>query len=291
MPIPQSWLKSAVINTNKPKDSIINVLRKRLGGHEDGRDRGTVHASDITKPHFCPRHWAFLDMKGKELGEPSYVPTALQITYDIGRMTAKLLVEEWAGDTVWGNWRCIRCGQHRTMCKKPTDSCKDFKSACIWEYQEVAIEAPEYGFSGSFDALFDVGVPKLLITEIKIMKPEDWEVLLVPLPEHRLRTNLYMKLLAASESPYKDKINLHEARVLYISRAYGKKHPEYQEVLPLKEFVVERNDGSLHDCLKRVQKLKVFRETKVMPSGICNTALDKYAKLCSSCKECFSGQH
>jgi hypothetical protein len=98
-------------------------------------------------------------------------------------------------------------------------------------------------------------------------------------------------LIADSASPYKDKINLHEARVLYTSRAYGKKNDQHGgEILPWREFIVKRDDKALEPILNKAKQLKIFRETKAIPSGICPTAMSKTAQKCSNCQLCFSGQ-
>lgn len=115
--------------------------------------------------------------------------------------------------------------------------------------------------------------------------------MLVPLPEHRIRTSLYLKLVSDSGSPYLNHINLHEARVLYVSRGFGKQHPVYKEILPFKEFVVERDDSLFQKPLILAKQVKVFRESGKIPSGICKTALDKRAKACEVCAQCFSGKH
>lgn len=289
MPGLKGWLKTAIIESNTPKHSIIEALRPRLGGFQNGRDRSVLHASDITKPSFCPRHEAILDTKNITKGQGYFVNTALQVTFDIGNMTEELFVERWAGDIVYGHWRCRRCGKSATMTNKPETGCIHSKD-CIWKYRQFSVQAPEYGVSGSTDALLNVGTPKLLVTELKIMGPEQFDDIVIPLPEHRIRTALYLKLIAESNSVYKDNININEGRVLYVSRAFGKKNDNHKgEVLPFKEFVVERQDEVLAPLLQKATQLKIFREQKLLPSGICNTALDKTAKTCSSCKECFSG--
>ena len=82
--------------------------------------------------------------------------------------------------------------------------------------------------------------------------------ILVPFPEHRLRTNLYLWILEQSKHPHKEKICTSEARVLYMSRGYGKLNAEWNEILPFKEFVVKRNDADLAEFLKRAAALKLF---------------------------------
>lgn len=287
--IKAGWLKQATIQVNAPKQSIIEVLRKRMGRYEEGRSREVLHASDITKDNFCPRREAFLDLAGVKKGKGGYVATALRLTYDMGSRTAQQLIEDWAGDAAVGDWKCRRCGDTRTMCKRPANGCVKSKD-CLWEYREVVVVSMEFGVSGSLDLLFDVGTPKLLPVELKTVAAEEFDKLLAPLPEHRLRTNLYMKLIADSASPYKESINVHEGRVLYVSRGYGRKNDQHGgEILPFKEFVVQRNDEDLKGVLSRASQLKVFRQVGSMPSGICHTAMDKTAKACEQCAQCFSG--
>lgn len=283
-----TWLKAAMIASSKPKESVIAILKKNLGGMQEGRSRDVVHASNITKTDFCPRNWAFLDMKAVK-AEPEFLPAAMDVTYQMGVAAETLFAEEWLGDAAIGNWRCRRCHEQRTMTSKPNGFCKDGVKHW-WQYLQIVVEAEEYGVSGSIDCLVNVGVPKLMMTEVKTINPVDFEKIIVPLPEHRLRTNLYMALVAGSQHPFKEKFNLLEARVLYISRGYGKMNEAWNEILPFKEFEVKRNDDDLKPVLQRAKALKLFREGKGMPSGICATALDKIAQKCKSCTYCFSGQ-
>src|SRR6185312_15433048 len=134
---------------------------------------------------------------------------------------------------------------------------------------------------------FDLGVSKYMVTELKTINPDEFEKIVAPLPEHRLRTNLYLKLWADPGSTYTDRINLHEGRVLYVSRAHGKKNLDHNgEILPFKEYEVARNDDDLLPILNNAKQLKAYRDTMAMPSGICATALDKTAKSCSFCIRC-----
>lgn len=287
------WLKNAILQAAKPKHSIIGMLKLQLGGQKPGRTMDTIHASDITDPHFCPRRWAFFGLFGKK-PPMDYLSTALDVTFQMGSETERLLVEEWGGDAVIGNWRCRYCGEQRTMVPKPSGTCqaKWGPRNHWWEYRQLVVEEAEpHGVRGGIDALFNVGAPQLLITEVKTLNPEEFDKLLAPFPEHRLRTNLYMRILEQSSHPYREKINTTEAKVLYISRGYGKRNQAWDEVLPFKEFAVKRHDGDLAEPLKRAAALKLFRHQGLMPAGICSTALDKLAKNCSVCQQCFSGKY
>lgn len=273
----------------KPQTTITDLLMKNLGGWKKERSHKNVHASDITKPSFCPRMYALLDITEKEKKD-SYIDTALQATFDVGNATADLFTNSWAAQAITGNWECIKCLELRYFTTKPSCTCKT-GGDCVWRYKEVRFSSKEYGVSGSIDALMHLYAPKLFATELKIMKVEDFNDLVAPLSEHRIRTAMYLRLIDESDSIYKKRINLTEARVFYISRGYGKKQTSSGKIVPFKEYVVKRNDASTEPYLQKAKQVKLFREQGVMPPGVCKTTLDGPAKLCSVCPECFSGKY
>ena len=285
-----SWLRNTLHKAIKPQHSIIGVLRQQLGGPQPGRPMNVLHASDVTKIDFCPRKWAFFDLMKKD-PPTQMVSVALDVTFQMGNVAETMLVEEWGGDHVVGNWRCRYCGASRSMTVKPDGWCGDGARKHWWQYRQMVVSAEDYGLQGAVDALFNIGAPRLVVTEAKILNPTEFDQIVQPLPEHRLRTNLYLWIIEHSQHPYREMIDNTEARVLYISRGYGKLNAEWNEILPFKEFVVKRNDADLAEFLTRAKGLQTFRTEGLMPSGICSTALDKYAKNCSASKPCFSGQY
>ena len=289
MSVSPSWLRLAIHKATRPKQSIIGVLKQHLGGSKRGRSMKVVHASDVTKPEFCARKWALFDLLEKD-SPLETASTALAVTFHMGNVVESMVIEEWAGDAVIGNWRCRLCDENRFMTPKPSGCCPTGRKHW-WQHRQMVVEAPDYGIQGGIDALFNIGAPQLVVTELKTLNPDDFEKILAPLPEHRLRTNLYLWIVERSDHPHKEKICTSEARVLYISRGYGKLNAEWNEILPFKEFVVKRNDADLAEFLKRASALHTFRQSGLMPHGICNTALDKIAKSCSVCVQCFSGTY
>jgi hypothetical protein len=288
------WLKAAVINAAAPKVSIIHRLKQNLGGFQPARDHSVVHASDVTKPGFCPRQWALIDILGVKKKD-EFVSTAMHATYDMGNATASLVVENWLGDYAVGNWKCQTCQSQRTFSSKPKNGCKN-QQACNWKYVEMRFESQTYGVDGSIDVMVDLASSMVQVTELKIIKVEDFKELKFPQAEHTLRTQMYLKLIADSDSPFKHKINLHEARVLYTSRGYGIKNVEHNDILPWKEFTVARNDDRVSPLLKKAQQIKFFRDARkagesLIPSGLCTLPTDKHAKTCGMCNACFSGQY
>lgn len=286
-----SWLAAATKAAGTPKVSIIQTLKSNMAEFQPARDPSVVHASDITNTSFCPRAWVLRDQAGdKPKGQ--WISTALKATFDLGHATAKELIENWGADTVVGHWDCKSCKAQRTFSKRPTTGCTKTDRVCNWEYREVDFQSVEYAVSGSLDVLFDLGVPKLALTELKTYAADEFDKMLAPLPEHRIRTQVYMKIVSDSGSPYKDKINLHEARVLYVSRGFGRMNKEHNEILPFREFVVPRDDqdSEVQLALNKGKQIKLYRENQLMPSGLCGTPLDKQAKACKYCSECFSGK-
>jgi hypothetical protein len=281
-------MNKAVQESLAPKKSVIDVLKKNLEGWKPARDHSVVHASDITKEDFCPRRLALLHSTGKKLKD-EYISAALQATFDVGNATGDMVAEVWGGNEAIGNWECIRCAQRGTFCSKPQTWCSatGHKKHCNYRYEEVNFVSSTYDVSGGIDVFFDLGGSKKVVTELKILNVEDFAKLAAPMAEHRIRTRMYLKLIDDSSHPFKSSINLNAAKILYVSRGFGKKDPKTSAILPFKEFDIERDDESVQPYLDKAMQVKVFKEDGVMPAPICSGPGDKPAKKCSVCTECW----
>ena len=236
-----TWMNKVASEKLAPKKSIISVLRENIRGYRKARSHEVVHASDITKPDFCPRQIALLHLHEKTKKD-EFINTALAVTFDVGNAVGDMVPEQWAGDAAIGNWECRKCKHRATFTVKPKMSCKH-GGKCDFKYEEVHFISKEYDVSGSIDVFFDLGGLKKVVTELKIINVDDFEKLAAPLAEHRIRTAMYLKLIDDSSHPFKSSINLNEGRVLYVSRGFGKKNLEHNgEILPFKEYVVARDD-------------------------------------------------
>ena len=128
------------------------------------------------------------------------------------------------------------------------------------------------------------------------MDKDQFKELKGPLAEHRLRTNLYLRIMAESSSPWSNTINHEKATVLYISKGgWGCADPQLKEwglkeqFSPFKEFEIARDDSQTDDLADRARTVKEFRAGKVgMPFGICATALVPRAMKCPLRAACFS---
>lgn len=278
------FLSKAHSQALRPKTSMAKLLAEGLRGAEPRRSLDEIHASDVTKPDFCPKQVALLQITDKTLpGE--WINASLRYTFDMGEKTADLIREKWLGEHAKGNWECLKCHESHTMCSKPPAHGGDCKH--LWKYRETAWKSEFSGITGSADVLVEMGGPKWKWCEMKIIAAGEWETIVAPLAEHRIRTSLYLRLVAESSSVWRDHVDTREAIVLYTSRGAGRKHEELKEVLPFKEFVVQRDDKSTQDAWEKGKAVKVFREGGEMPKGICPTITSPRAQKCPVAKECF----
>ena len=281
-----NFLKKAIQAKFGPKESLIEAMLKVLTEPQPARSHKVIHASDLTKEWFCPREVMMLEVTGKER-KPVTLSPATAATFGQGNAIADLARHVWLKPVIHGNWKCLRCGSQVTG--KYPDT-KDFDSSCPheWRYEEVVFISKTYGYSGSLDALVDLGAPKLTIVELKIIAPEMFADLTAPMAEHRLRTNLYMHLVedAGDGAP----INTQWSKILYISRGHGKKHLDHGTVLPFKEFDVERNDDDLKPFLARAKTVLAWRKEGVIPERLCQFSYQPEAKRCPVMVECFNAE-
>lgn len=286
---------AALLGTTAPKISIRKVLHDNMGGWREARDPAILHASDLTRDkEFCPREFALMDATGKK-PKDEYINTALAMAFDVGEAVHELVRNKWLGDSAVGHWTCAKCGMKQFFAKRPIGHACGAGGKCDWRYHEVKFTA--HGVSGSIDAIVDVGLPKHRIVEIKTIKAEDFKTLLAPQPEHRWRTNLYLRLIDQSDSPYKDRIDTDTAHILYVSKGFGNKdlslaeHGIKDTLTPFKEFTVKRNDDQTDKLIAQARHLHAYRQGGPMPGGICSTVMCKRAQGCNMVAECWSGKY
>lgn len=289
------FLTDAVAKSLLPTASVIGTMKSNMQGQEKARCHKTVHASDVTKEDFCPRRVALLTIHDKRMPD-QWVPCALRATFDMGNAISDLVREQWLGEAAVGNWSCVRCGMHKTMRPRPSDTadggCDGAKDKHRWRYEEVNFVSKTTGISGSIDVLAQLGSAKATIVECKIISAEQFDTLAAPLSEHRIRTSLYMFLAEDSGSLWAKAVNTQQARVLYVSRGYGRKNDKHNnEILPFKEFVVDRDDAATAKARTFGTQAMTFFRQRVIPPGVCSTHNDPCATKCPVKKECFSGDH
>ena len=283
-------LKVPSIKGADEKKEVVNLLIKRMGKYYPERSHHTVHASDVTKETFCARQYRLLDITGKTRPD-RYLAPALRATFDMGKDVADRICNDWLGEDAVGHWHCRVCGKEERFTNKPGPGCGQLLP-CDWKYKEVHFTHAPSKISGSIDLLLNLGGSKATVNELKIIKPEDFADIKAPLGEHRVRTQLYLRIVAESNSPYKPFVDTEHAKIVYVSRGYGKKNENVGMIVPFKEFDVERNDAAVQPYIDRGMTVAVAREAGSVPTHkICPTVLCPTAKTCPVKMECWSGEY
>jgi hypothetical protein len=271
--------------TNK-NHSVKELLLKSVGGSESARSPKELHASDLTRqdPTFCPREVALHRVENVPRKD-QWVQHAMRVTWDEGRDKQWRVNNDYLRPYMVGPWHCTRCGDDVEWGGLPSaDGCKSPRGQHAWEYEEPVFHHPS-GFSGSLDGLVRFSSAVIRPLEVKIIKGDDFKTLKAPLAEHRVRTQLYLRLVAESTHPRTAEISTDCAHVLYIMRGHGAKDEE-GTITPFKEFVVKRDDTVVDKYVWMSESIKAG-----MPEGTCASMMDPRAKKCLVAKHCFSGKH
>jgi hypothetical protein len=279
-----------------PENSIRFLLHRELTKPGQGRSHRVLHASDMThdEKEFCPREFALKDIL-HATAETQRETAAMAMVYMHGHMIqAEICTILSKSGRGIGDWRCQNCYTMIQFALLPVlcnaCGCKSF------DYEEMRFESPATGASCGIDLLIKTAAQKLRILEIKSIKEDFFKKLVAPKAEHRVRTNLYMRLV--EDSGRHGLINVEEATVLYVSKGYGVKEDSVaawgfneEGWSPFKEYTVTRNDAETEEYWQRAKMLNTFRKEGKMPLGVCPTSFGQRAKDCSMVHQCFSGKY
>lgn len=281
----------------QPKGSLKFMLHYSLTGPEKERPLSRMHASNLTKDDgICPRYYALHDVTNTK-PKDQWLTAADLLTYKMGTDLQDTVVNYFAdmGKAV-GHWKCSSCEKVQQFCTRPAKcsscGCKHFTP------EEVRFKSALTDASCGLDMLVNIGQPKLRIVELKTMIKTQFEGLKAPLAEHRLRTNLYLRIVEESGHPWANFIDTTKAKVLYVCKGGYLADPELAKwglsdyYSPFKEYDITRMDKATDEMSHRAKVVKDFRADLVpMPCGVCATAMTKRAQTCSMRKTCFSGDY
>jgi rubrerythrin len=275
------------LQLQKQEEHTLSMyLKEHLEGYSKARSVHHIHASDITKdnPEFCAREIVLMRIFSKARKD-QFLGQATKVAFEIGEAYHDLVRDKWLRNIAVGHWTCPHCSHQIDFSKLPKIDCPQCGSN-KWAYTEVRFMSEEFGVSGSIDFIADLQLQKSVITEIKSMDKDQFSDLVAPIAEHRLRTSLYLKIIESSDSPYKDRLDLQHARIIYVSKGYGKK-TELGKFSPFKEYVITRNDAAIETYVGKAKAIKLFEDKGVLPSGVCKTAFDPRCKSCLAAPDCF----
>ena len=266
----------------KKPPSVIKQILDDMENTLPNRGYKRVHASDLTKDDWCARKVCLVNRDKVEL-PPQKFDKAIQFTFSMGYTIADLFIHNWAKNRVIGDWDCLACGEKRIWSKYP----KRCSCGCdTWHYREVTFLDQKSSASGGIDCFFELEKGKYTPIELKIMATEKFNDLVAPLAEHKLRTQLYLEIINNSNHPQKSVINTNFAKVFYVSRGHGKKHPDFG-VIPFKEFDVYPDPEGVKYLRLEAVKIKVFNEQGILPPRVCAVEFCPTASQCPVSTQCF----
>jgi hypothetical protein len=269
------------------KNLLMDRLHMNMHKSEPARSQKLLHASHLTND-FCPRQQYLIDLEGTKLPSRS-VSVPLQYTFDEGNDKQARFNNDYMFDEHFGNWDCDRCGAEMTQVlgkdlPENSDLCLSHK----WKYNEMVFFHKMTNLIGSVDSIMSLHpVDLMVMSELKTMKGDDFKSLVAPLSEHRLRTQLYLFLIAHAKYPVSKLIDTTKAHVVYMCRGFGYKHEDYG-ISPFKDFMVERDDAAVYPYLNKALALVIANKSKVAPARVCSNMSCTQAKNCPVRKSCFS---
>lgn len=284
-----------VSDSNK---NITDLLLHAVGGQEKARPIYPVHASDLTRedPEFCPRRIVLHRILGTPI-PPQKVPHAMRVTWDEGNDKQARMNNNYLRDYMVGRWECDRCLTvlHWGPCPDYEDhgDCTAGRSH-KWRYVEPFFRHPS-GFTGSVDGVVKISADVLRLIEVKIIKSDFFRDLKAPYGEHRIRTQLYLRLVDENKEFKSHGIDTKYGHIIYIMRGHGQKNSQ-GVISPFKEFIVQRSDKEVDRYIAMSSAASVTAKTKEAlrlktPKGICSTMMCRRASVCEVAKQCFSGEY
>lgn len=280
-------------------DDLMYHLHKALAGHDPARTTKRVHASELFHKdrEFCPREFALLDKLNKTRPD-EFVSAASRYTFDAGNWHGNWLVHKLADKgLVLGDWQCRHCAHMYELQDRP-DKCTKCKHK-HFDHIEHRFKSLTSDVSCGVDVIRKTVSGKYRAVEIKSMKKEEFSALAGPLAEHKIRTNLYMRIIEDSSDPVRHKMDTKKAEIVYVLKGGWEKFQKPKEwrfeddqYTVFKVFEIERDDTKTQTKFEHAIRLKEFREGKKgIPLGLCSSRYCQRAENCAVKQECFSGKY
>jgi DNA-directed RNA polymerase subunit RPC12/RpoP len=289
--------------STQPATAEPNTLRYRLhkllSGKQPGRSLHTLHASDLTRetPAFCPRR-RVIQIVSNMKPPDEHVRASDAVTHEYGLAIERMAVSWFAaGGMAVGDWQCVVCKNIAQMTYVPVE-CPECHHKVSYGLVQRRFRSALTGASCGIDVLVSGMSAKLRVVEIKSIQKDDFKKLVGPLAEHRLRTNLYLRIVAESADEDRHKIDLQTAHVLYVVKGgWGEQVAEVknwkfgdQGWTPFKDYEVKRDDEATDAVYHRALEYRQAMEQKKIPAGICSSMHDAQAKACPVSAQCFGGK-
>jgi len=240
-------LKPSGQKTGFPSTDIISI-------HTTTSDSAIGYPRASSLYQACIRKHA-LGTKYK-IKQKQVVGFARNLTFDIGDSVHSLLQNSSAyfGEQRRGLWECLSCGHVRPFGRPPAECGSCGSKLLIYKELELVMDSP-YQVSGHPDLFIspDDAPTKIRVVELKTMNGEKFVGLAAPLIEHVWQIQTYMWACSEMSFSVSTRIDPDYGYIVYISKK------EIKSELPIKTFVVERDERVLGEIK---DKLKLYRDFK-----------------------------
>ena len=289
------FLKTMAQYVESEDHTLKHYLHRQLQTMQHHRGFDPIHISDITRedPEFCPRQVA-LHLISKDVPKQEHVPTPNQFMFDLGTLVQDLVSNQYLQNIAWGFWSCNLCTAKTAQPQTVPAVCENC-GGTQFSYEEIPVVFEDVAV-GNLDIIVQLPFQdKRQMVEIKTLERKHFEKLQAPKAEHTNRTRLYLGLIR-SHPVYSKLIDGDRAYVLYVCKGWGRKDEvkllglRTDKYSPFQDFAVDYDELTVeYYRSKKVIPIKQFKESGVVPCGICSGPNDKRAQFCPKRKECFSG--
>lgn len=275
-------------------------LHRLLAQDRPARPIERVHASDVIDDdgNWCPRRVALMQRDGVTPAKER-MSTAQAVVFGHSTDVADRLIDWLArANIAVGNWVCLACDRVHAFCLRPRycDRC-GVRGARRFRYREMVVTSRVSGISGGIDLLAKLpGEPLVKVVEIKGVQKSDFVSLVMPLGKHRLRTNLYLRLVEESDHPFRHLVDTRSGLIIYVvkggygvrsdePRAWGIDDAPWE---PFKEFEVERDDEALDRFSAAAATILAWKAGGDLPPFLCETSTCPRARACEVRVPCWN---
>lgn len=268
-PLPERFVTSIV----DQMDRIPENIRVATSGY--------THVSALTS--FCGRRSLLMQQQDRQ--SLRSVTGGERVMWRIGRAVESHIREQYLAarnnQNVLGRWTCL-CGKALHVGLHNSSSrCNDCNSP-LNVYGEFTLRDEEAKIVGNPDLLI-LHESSVVVSEIKSMKKDQWELLTAPLPDHVFQAGMYHDLLKRQAARYR----VHSTGVfIYCTK-------DYKHGSPYKEFHVDFTKPSLVAIREMIRNsvldaLHAQQTQDLVPRTVCASPNCAMAKACPVATVCFN---
>lgn len=221
-------------------------------------------ASGIYKD--CMRAYALGNLNKLKANE--FISFSRQLTFDIGNAIHEWLQNSnnYFGEQRRGYWKCLSCNYKTNFSKPRKENCPQCNARpTAFKYEETLLLLKDpYNISGHPDLFIEPTHSEGLIRimEFKTMEGDKFASLRAPLIEHVWQVNAYMWMCNEDLTLVPPRIDSKLGYITYISKK------EKRGMLPMKTFLVRRDQDIIDDIKKKLDVFNQAIKTKTPPQPL-----------------------